>query len=565
MSHVQRTNIHRFFFSEEFLNNIDSNYYLKNNWPIVYLLSNSSTKKIYIGETIDFYTRMTTHLKTFGKKEFNTLHVITSDQFNKSATLDIESYLIQYISADRYWKLLNLNIGLSDHNYLEKSEKYWPIFETIWKGLKECGITFNSLVYLNNSDLFKYSPFKSLNFEQKKGLIRIMDALLNNDVATVVAEGGAGTGKSIMATYLFKLLMTDIEDFNYKYFGEHEPLFIALVRRLKKKYEHPKLAMVIPVTSFHATIKKLFKKIEGLNASMVIKPADLIHTHYDIIIVDEAHRLRRGRALGAYIGNFYRISRALGFDPGRNTELDWVQKRSKKSIIFYDKGQSVRASDVRKNDFITLKSDPGTETQRLEKQMRSQGGNKYIKFATELLDCSLRTNSAKYSSSRFDLLLFDSVTKMRYEIRLRDKETGLSRMVAGYSWEWVSKNNPKLYDIRLENQAYRWNKITNDWINSGNAVNEIGCIHTTQGYDLNYTGIIFGREISYDRKKKEIIILKEYYYDKIGKIADSDLEVKEYIINIYRTIMQRSIKGAYIYVFHPELKEYFSRYIQTSY
>lgn len=100
-----------------------------------------------------------------------------------------------------------------------------------------------------------------------------------------------------------------------------------------------------------------------------------------------------------------------------------------------------------------------------------------------------------------------------------------------------------------------------DWINSKSAPDEIGCIHTTQGYDLNYAGIIFGREIDYDKKKNEIVILENYYFDQVGKMTATPLELKQYIINIYRTVMQRAIKGVYVYAYHPGLKEYFSRFI----
>ena len=70
-----------------------------------------------------------------------------------------------------------------------------------------------------------------------------------------------------------------------------------------------------------------------------------------------------------------------------------------------------------------------------------------------------------------------------------------------------------LFDIKIENTSLQWNKEPIDWINSDNSIDEVGCIHTTQGYDLNYTGVIFGNEIIYDKDKDEIVILKENYFD----------------------------------------------------
>jgi DUF2075 family protein/predicted GIY-YIG superfamily endonuclease len=561
MSMPPGLSIRTYPFNDELLNVIDSLYYLKDNWPVIYILSNSKTKELYIGETSDFYTRMTTHLRSADKKRMTTVHIIICDQFNKSATLDTESNLIKYISADGGWKLLNLNIGLSNHNYWEKSERYWPIFNDSWKGLQSCQIAHNEIDDLDNSDLFKYSPFKSLNNEQQRGLVKMMETLLSDNIDTVIAEGGAGTGKSLLAIHLFKLLVTNIEEFNYRYFGNDEPLFIELVKRLKEKYKDPKLAMVIPMTSFRSTIEKVFQNIDGLDPSMVIGPAGVKNQRFDIIVVDEAHRLRRRQALPSYYESFDKISETLGFDKTIHTELDWVKKQSDKLILFYDEGQSIRPSDVRKGDFDTLRSQGSTEKQSLKKQMRVSGGEEYTNFAADLLDCKLPGNKNVYTFKKYDLLLFDSVTHMRDEILRRDKETDLSRMVAGFSWKWVSKGKPGVYDIILEKVGYRWNSVTANWINSEGAPNEIGCIHTTQGYDLNYAGIIFGKEINYNKQKNEIVILSNYYFDSVGKKTATPLELKQYIINIYRTVMQRAIKGVYIYAYHPELREYFSRFI----
>lgn len=553
--------IQRYPFNGQLLNTIDSNYYLKDNWPVIYILSNERTRQLYVGETSDFYTRMTTHLRSADKKNMSTVHIITSDSFNKSATLDIESNLIKYISADEQWQLLNLNIGLANHNYYQKSDAYWQLFKDIWEKLRSESIAYHTTSDIDKSDLFKYSPFKSLNSDQYRGLFKIMEALLNDNTDVIIAEGGAGTGKSVLATHLFKLLVTDIDEFNYRYFGNDERLFIELVRKLQRKFIDPKLAIVIPMRSFRGTIRKVFKNVNGLKGSMVIGPSGVKEKRYDILLVDEAHRLRRRTNPGAYIGAFDKISESLNFDKYIHTELDWVRKQSDKLILFYDEKQTIRPADVRAADFSKLKSLPSTEVHCLKKQMRVSGGSKYIKFVTDLLDCTLPAATDMYNSNKYDFLLFDSVTHMRNEIQLRDKQTGLSRMVAGYSWEWVSKHNPELFDIVLEGESYRWNSVTADWINSDNALDEIGCIHTTQGYDLNYAGLIFGREVTYDKSRNEIVIIDENYYDKVGKFSTTPEELKGYIVNIYRTVMQRAIKGVYVYAFHPELKEYFSQFI----
>jgi DUF2075 family protein len=167
-----------------------------------------------------------------------------------------------------------------------------------------------------------------------------------------------------------------------------------------------------------------------------------------------------------------------------------------------------------------------------------------------------------FNSNEYEFLLFDSIDEMVTEIKLRDTENGLSRLIAGFSWPWISKNDKSLYDIKIGDYELQWNSVSDDFINSANAINEVGCIHTTQGYDLNYSGIIFGNEITYDKVKNEIVILKENYFDKNGKQSIPNIEeLKDFIVNIYKTIMLRGIKGTYVYVCDKNLKEYFEKHI----
>ena len=152
---------------------------------------------------------------------------------------------------------------------------------------------------------------------------------------------------------------------------------------------------------------------------------------------------------------------------------------------------------------------------------------------------------------------------MHKAIRDKDEKYGLCRLIAGYAWDWKSKNNTDEYDIIIGDKKLRWNSTNKDWINSMNALEEVGCIHTTQGYDINYAGVILGSEIVYRNNRIEIV--KENYYDKNGKrtIVDEE-ELKKYIINIYKTILTRGIRGTYIYICDEALREYFKRYIDTA-
>jgi len=554
--------IQKYDFNGNVINEFNNLHYAKDLWPIVYILSDGKIKEAYVGETSDTYSRMASHLKNDKKNKLSAVHLILSEKFNKSATLDIESNLIKYMSGDGQFNLLNANVGLANHNYYQKKEVYWEVFRNIWDNLRSKGIATHSLDYIDNSDLFKYSPYKSLSSEQREGLMEIIKNLISGEHTNLIIEGGAGTGKTILAIFLFKLLITDNADFNFEEFGEDEIEFHLLIKELKAKYPAPKMALIVPMSSFRKTLQKVFKNIKGLSSNMVIGPAEVANEKFDIVIVDESHRLRRRVNLGAYFGAFDKATEKLDFDNMTNNELDWVVKQSTNTILFYDENQSIKPSDVEKFNFDKLKQNKSTKIQYLKSQFRVKGGNDYVNFITNLLGARLEPES-KYSSKNYEFILFDSIENFVREIKLRNEEHSLSRMVAGYSWPWISKTDKSKFDIKIEDTEIQWNGTNIDWVNSENAIHEAGCIHTTQGYDLNYTGVIFGNEIGYNSETNEIVIYEENYFDKYGKQSIKDpAELKDFILNIYKTILLRGIRGTYIYACNPKLREYFKQHIE---
>ena len=554
--------INHYNFENSLFEDFNTNHFAKDLWPLVYILSDGETKTAYVGETTDAYSRMSTHLKHKTKSKLNSVHLITCEKFNKSATLDIESNLIKYMSGDNVYNLLNGNLGLANHNYYQKKEIYWDIFNSIWNQLRAEGISKHSIEHIDNSDLFKYSPYKTLTNEQSEGLFQILQSLATGKDDNTIVEGGAGTGKTILAIFLFKMLSSELEDFSFKEFGTEEKKYIELVNRIRKTNPNPKMALVVPMSSFRSTLKKVFKNIKGLSASMVIGPAEVSKQKYDILVVDESHRLRRRVNLGAYFGAFDKVCEALNLDKHNCSELDWVTMQSNHTILFYDEGQSIKPSDAKKEGFDVLKTHHKTSILKLKSQFRVKGGNAYVDFIGSLLNSKFNSDTIKFNSKEYEFTLFDSLETMIEQIQLRDKESGLSRLIAGYSWEWKSNKDKNIFDIQIDNVKLKWNGTANDWINSEGSINEVGCIHTTQGYDLNYSGIIFGNEISFDPETNEIIIKEENYFDKNGKQSIKDpKELKAFIINIYKTIMLRGIKGTYVYVCDPLLRAYFESFI----
>lgn len=533
------------------------------NWPLVYFLEEAEikgNKEAYVGETTDVITRLKTHAKSGRKQSLRSVSLILSNLLNKSAALDIESNLIRYIAADGKYVLQNGNLGLADHRYYQQKEVYQGLFRDIWFKLISLGIARHSLDHIDNSDLFKYSPYKSLSKEQVKGLRTILKCLLDENARISLIQGGAGTGKSILAIFLFKLLNTPLHDFNYADFDEEDEELFILLKEVKARFGDLSMALVIPMASFRQTIRNVFKNIKGLTGNMVIGPSEMVRQKYDLLIVDEGHRLRRRVNLGSYFGTFDKNSELLGLDKHTSSELDWVQLQTTKSIIFYDPFQSVKPSDVSPESFTDLKNLPATRNEKLTTQLRVKGGNDYVSLVHELF--SNHSEPFAPASSLYDLKLFDDLEQMVAEIRIREQQKGLSRMVAGFAWEWVSKKDKSLFDIQIGKTALKWNSVEKDWVNSPNAINEVGCIHTTQGYDLNYTGVIIGPELDYDFTTNQFVVYKERYKDKNGKNSIKDIRVLlDYILNIYRTLFLRGMEGTYVYVCNPNLRKYFAQFI----
>jgi DUF2075 family protein/predicted GIY-YIG superfamily endonuclease len=526
-------------------------------FPSVYIIYCKNTKRAYIGETTNILNRLNQHLKNSDKNQLKNVKVIFSPYFNKSSVLDIESNLIQNMLADNQFKLLNGNDGISNHHYYQKTE-YENTFKDIWKNLQFEKLVKHDLLDIQNSDLFKYSPYKSLS-EDQYNAIREYLFILNDskENTSTFIQGSAGTGKTILAVYLVKLLLSNIDEDDLEDNFEVSPL-IELAQDVKSKLmkdkDELKIALVVPMTSLRKTLQNVFKSIHGLSKNMVIGPNEVKNDYYDLLIVDEAHRLKRRKNITGY-AEFDKTNRHFGLDNEGN-ELDWIMMSSNNQLFFYDEKQSIRPTDIEKAKFEEIKST--SSIIKLKSQMRVQGGEDYIEFVDKLLtNCD---DIRPWQSSNYELKLFTSMPQMIKELENKEKEYGLCRTISGYSWKWLSAKND-VPDITIDGVDLYWNRTSQDWINSAKQMTEMGCIHTTQGYDLNYSGIIFGTDITYNEQSKKIEIIKENYFDRNGKVGITDEQLHDYILNIYKTIMYRGIKGTYIYCCDEKLRNYFINYV----
>ncbi len=195
-------------FSRESLNAIGSNIWVSNQWPIVYFIKNTQKGLAYVGESTNGASRIKDHLNNEKRKILNKVFIIGCDKFNKSATLHIESQLIQHISSEGTFLLQNGNNGLSNHKYYQQ-DRYESLFKEIWTKLIEKKVVSKSLATIQNTNFFKYSPYKSLNLDQYNSVLEIIEALNKKTASHIFVKGSAGTGKTILATYLIKLLTSE--------------------------------------------------------------------------------------------------------------------------------------------------------------------------------------------------------------------------------------------------------------------------------------------------------------------------------------------------------------------
>ncbi len=541
------------------------------NWPVVYIIHNQ--KEAYIGETTSIYVRSHTHFNNPIRQNLVKLHVIADKDFNKSVVLDIESFLIRHMASDGVFSLQNSNSGIQSHDYFDK-QKYNSTIHEIWKKLKELNLVSQDIRSIENSDIFKFSPYKSLTNDQyitaKNILDEVVDNIKNNEKGTIVVKGGAGTGKTVLGIYLMKLLI-DLKP-NDTEFDNEENLLMDGIAGIRESDLKLTIGLVIPMESLRNTLRKVFRKVKGLKSSMVLSPHECVGKHFDLLIVDEAHRLRRRKNLTQY-KTFDNNNSKLELGQ-EGTELDWIMKSSDQQILFYDMKQSIKPTDISKDaiDYLLNNRVQKEKVFNLETQLRCIGGEEYINYIYAIF--STTPPKTKTTFKDYDLKIFDDVKKMTESIRNINKEIQLCRNVAGFSWKWKTKKkkSPKnknggfadgSIDIQIGEYTYIWNTKATDWVNSPNSINEIGCIHTIQGYDLNYTGVIFGNEIKYDSALEKIIIDRKNYFDSKGKNTANDEELHNYIINIYTTLMTRGIKGTYVYACDVGLCDYLKKYIDS--
>lgn len=536
------------------------------NWPVVYTLNGRG--EVYVGESLNMANRARQHRAAPEKRHLDAMRVVLDPTFNKSVCLDLESYLIRLFSGDGRYSVLNRNDGIIDADYFDRA-RYQEAFREIFDELKGQGLFERTIPEIENSDLFKLSPFKSLTHEQAIAVEDILEGLfadLASERRTMsVIQGGPGTGKTIVAIYLIKLLR-DIADRPRAEDLERDSMFAEFfVEECARVLQGRRIGFVIPQQSLRVSVRRVFRKTPGLHPSMVLTPFQVGASdhEFDILVVDEAHRLnqRANQPSGPQNKAFREITeRLFGWDDISKTQLDWVRAKAKHTIVLLDRAQSVRPADLPAQTTAEL-VDAARAMGRLyplTSQMRVAAGDDYVGYVRGMLSDD---PPAPRRFDGYDLRFFDDVGEMRREIAARDDEVGLARMVAGYAWPWASKKDPAAYDIELDGERMRWNGTATDWINSPTSRDEVGSIHTVQGYDLNYAGVIIGPDLAVTQMGG-LRFVRDHYFDKKGAennprlgITYSDADLLALVRNVYAVLLTRGMRGTYVYVVDEAMRE----------
>lgn len=528
------------------------------NWPVAYVIYNDTSA--YVGETLDAIRRTEQHFaeESFGK--FTRICLISDRTFNKSVVIDLESFLIKYISADGTRELTNGNLGIVDHDYFYR-EAYEDEFHEVWRRLKSLGIVRKSLIDIENSELFKYSPYKTLNREQQRAAYDILEHLhrINNPTkeSLVIVNGGAGTGKTILAVYVLKLLV-DLTAGRLAWETIDDPGDARQLQRICDDLSGiKKIGFVVPMSQLRETMKSIFRSVDGLTDEMVLAPEGVVDGYYDLLVVDEAHRLyRRHHLPGRHLyTKFDRINETLMGDSFTGTEddlteLDWVIKSSRLQVLFYDEDQFIRATDIGKERFESICRPRLSKSIELTSQMRCHGGNGYYDYVCRLLRGTDVGPRDYRKVDHYQLKVFDSASELYEAIEYMGgmHDQGLCKVVTGPGWG--SKE-----DIVIDGDTYHW---------AGDGQPRLGrtiySIHRTQGFDLNYAGVIFGKEVYYDEERGAIAVNKQELKDSFTKSKGDD-EMRDFVLNIYVTLMTRGIDGTFVYAVDERLREYLRHFL----
>ncbi|MFC3040433.1 DNA/RNA helicase domain-containing protein [Virgibacillus xinjiangensis] len=347
----------------------------------------------------------------------------------------------------------------------------------------------------------------------------------------IIIKGGPGTGKSVIGLNLISAFLKS--DAYVEYITPNQ----AFREILRKK---------VVGNSNHMEVRNLFKG----SASYVDTPEE----YFEVLICDEAHRLKEQGHMKKKI-------------PGEN-QATQIIRSSKVSVFFVDDQQVISKKDIGTVKLIEEEAEKqGAEihTVELESQYRCSGSGNYIQWLDSLLGFS---DEHVELEGDFDFNIVPDPHQLIEEIV--DKRNG--RLLAGYAWQWNKKpvNGELPKDVVIEEHDFElpWNDPNRiDWAIHPDCANQVGCIHTVQGLEMDYVGVIIGKDLGYDPETDSLVVRRDEFRDRGARPAkpkkgQSD-PLYDLVRNTYRTLMTRGMKGCYVYCCDEDLAAYIKKRMEN--
>lgn len=370
--------------------------------------------------------------------------------------------------------------------------------------------------------------------------IRKLSKLATKSV--ILVKGGPGTGKTVIALHLVALLAQFKKALNFRYVTKSKPLLEGVKNRLRRG----------------SPVKDLFAK------PTAFLPADCKENEYDVLLIDEAHRIANSA------NNQYTPA-------NKRTDLTMLEtfvRAGKICVFFIDDKQAVRSSEIGSEALIrdnAKKFGATVDEVSLVSQFRCNGSNNYLDWVEQIL--YNRPVTSVFDPKEFDFRIFDDPNELYEEIVAKNKLPDTSaRLTAGYCWPWTDHvvDGELAKDVRIGDFAMPWETHGNiarppkgyvrwyEWAYRPEGIKQVGCIYTAQGFEFDYIGVILGPDIKYNAAAGRIEVDRTPIHDATLRRGGTDT----YVRNIYRVLMSRGMKGCFVYCCDPELKQHLLRCVK---
>lgn len=383
------------------------------------------------------------------------------------------------------------------------------------------------------TSMFQGNQVYTLLDEQQVAYANIIEHALNADgKKTIIVNGGPGTGKSVVAMNAFVRLLN--EDMNIQFIAPNASFKEALISSLSGSRKYTK--------------KRLNAIFSGSG-----KYYNALDDEFDMLIVDEAHRLK-GKGTYMYKGE---------------SQVEDMIRSSKCNVFFIDDFQRIRPNDEGTVEKIIEVADKyGSEVVKVDlvAQFRCAGAEGFLNWVEHTLGISDTANFDGWDQETFDFKIVDTPNDLKKFIDEKIELGFKARLLAGYAWNWTSEkegnSNAEIHDIVMDeyNFSMPWNSRNNSysWAVDPDKAEQIGCIHTSQGLEFDYVGVIIGNDLKYDPVSMQIYASYDDYKDSAGKkgLKNKPMELTSYIKNIYRVLLSRGMKGCYVFCQDKNLREY---------